>query len=76
MLSDIPKCRQTGIGEGKIAPGFLASHRNCRKCSAGLFARVSTNDQQTIPLQICDLREYATRRVWPIALHVKEVGLR
>jgi hypothetical protein len=27
---------------------------------AGLFARVSTNDQQTIPLQICAQREYAT----------------
>ena len=41
---------------------------------AGLYARVSTNDQQTIPLQIRALREYAARRDWTIALQVKEVG--
>ena len=40
----------------------------------GLYARVSTNDQQTIPLQIRALREYATRRGWTIASQVKEVG--
>jgi putative DNA-invertase from lambdoid prophage Rac len=41
---------------------------------AGLYARVSTNDQQTIPLQIRALREYSARRGWTIALQVKEVG--
>jgi len=41
---------------------------------AGIYARVSTNDQQTIPLQIRALREYADRRGWTIALQVKEVG--
>jgi putative DNA-invertase from lambdoid prophage Rac len=41
---------------------------------AGLYARVSTNDQQTIPLQIRALAEYAARRGWTIALQVKEVG--
>ena len=41
---------------------------------AGLYARVSTNDQQTIPLQIRALREYAVRRGWTIALQVKEGG--
>jgi len=40
----------------------------------GLYARVSTNDQQTIPLQLRALREYAARRGWTIALQVKEVG--
>src|SRR5450631_155960 len=40
----------------------------------GLYARVSTNDQQTIPLQIRALREYVTRRGWTITLQVKEVG--
>ena len=40
----------------------------------GLYARVSTNDQQTIPLQIRALGEYAARRGWTIALQVKEVG--
>jgi hypothetical protein len=41
---------------------------------AGLYARVSTNDQQTIPLQIRALREYAARRGWTIAMQVKEIG--
>lgn len=41
---------------------------------AGLYARVSTNDQQTIPLQIRTLREYAARRGWTVAVQVKEIG--
>src|SRR5450759_4303093 len=41
---------------------------------AGLYARVSTNDQQTIPLQMRALREYVIRRGWTIDLQLKEVG--
>jgi DNA invertase Pin-like site-specific DNA recombinase len=41
---------------------------------AGLYARVSTQDQQAIPLQTRALREYAARRGWTIALQVKEIG--
>ena len=41
---------------------------------ADLYARVSTNDQQTIPLQIRALREFTVRRGWTIVLQVKEVG--
>jgi putative DNA-invertase from lambdoid prophage Rac len=41
---------------------------------AALYARVSTLDQHTIPLQIHALREYAAKRGWTIALQVKEVG--
>ena len=40
----------------------------------GMYARVSTQDQQTIPLQTRAMREYAGRRGWRIALQVKEVG--
>ena len=40
----------------------------------GLYARVSSHDQQTIPLQTRAMREYAARRGWTIALQVKEVG--
>ena len=40
----------------------------------GLYARVSTQDQQTIPLQIRAMREYAAKREWTIVLQVKEVG--
>ena len=39
-----------------------------------LYARVSTNGQQTLPMQICAMREYAARRGWTIAMQVREVG--
>jgi len=41
---------------------------------AGLYARVSTNDQQTLPMQLRALREYAARRGWLVISQVKEVG--
>src|SRR5436305_11578851 len=41
---------------------------------AGLYARVSTNDQQTLPMQSRAMRDYAARRGWTMALHVREVG--
>ena len=53
---------------------FGQARRPAKMFRAGLYARVSTNDQQTIPLQIRALREYAVRRGWTIALQVKEVG--
>jgi DNA invertase Pin-like site-specific DNA recombinase len=39
-----------------------------------LYARVSTHDQQTLPLQIHATREYAAKRGWSIAAQIKEVG--
>ncbi len=41
---------------------------------AALYARVSTHDQQTLPLQIQALREYAAKRGWTIVAQIKEVG--
>src|SRR5215471_2058652 len=41
---------------------------------AGLYARVSTNDQQTLAMQSRAMREYAARRGWTIALQVREVN--
>src|SRR5258708_30198154 len=41
---------------------------------AGLYARVSTNDQQTLPMQSRAMRDYATRRGWTVAVQVREVG--
>src|SRR5271165_7269788 len=40
----------------------------------GLYARVSTHDQQTLPLQMRAMQEYAARRGWTIAAQIKEVG--
>jgi DNA invertase Pin-like site-specific DNA recombinase len=41
---------------------------------AGLYARVSTIDQQTLAMQNRAMREYATRRGWTIAMQVREVN--
>jgi DNA invertase Pin-like site-specific DNA recombinase len=65
----------------KETPGTAKPHRvfgQARKPAktvrAGLYARVSTHDQQTLPLQIRAMREYAARRGWTVALQIKEVG--
>jgi len=39
-----------------------------------LYVRVSTHDQQTLPLQLEALREYAQRRHWQIVSEVSEVA--
>src|SRR5436305_12494726 len=41
---------------------------------SGLYARVSTNDQQTLSMQSRAMREYAARRGWTIAVQVREIG--
>lgn len=48
--------------------------RPAKMVRAGLYARVSTHDQQTLPLQNRALRDYAARRGWVVALQIKEVG--
>jgi putative DNA-invertase from lambdoid prophage Rac len=53
---------------------FGHARKHPKMFRAALYARVSTFDQHTIPLQIRALREYAVRRGWTIALQVKEVG--
>lgn len=39
-----------------------------------LYARVSTTEQQTLPLQIRALRKYARTRGWQIVEEVREIG--
>ena len=39
-----------------------------------IYARVSTHDQQTLPMQLEAIRAYAERKDWQIALTVEEVG--
>ena len=53
---------------------FGQARKPAKMFRAGLYARVSTNDQQTIPLQVRALREYAGQRAWAIAVQVKEIG--
>src|SRR5580700_7663131 len=53
---------------------FGQRQESAKMFRAGLYARVSTHDQQTLPLQMRAMREYAVRRGWAIALQIKEVG--
>src|SRR5436853_3154380 len=53
---------------------FGQARKPAKMFRAGLYARVSTNDQQTLPMQIRAMREYADRRGWRIVMQVREVG--
>ena len=39
-----------------------------------LYARVSTHDQKTLPLQLSAMRDYAEKRGWAVAVEVQDVG--
>jgi predicted site-specific integrase-resolvase len=49
-------------------------HRQKTAIRVGLYARVSTHDQQTLSLQRRAMHDYVERRGWTIAIEVKEVG--
>jgi DNA invertase Pin-like site-specific DNA recombinase len=53
---------------------FGQARRPTKMLRAGLYARVSTNDQRTLTMQNRAMREYAVRRGWTIALQVREVN--
>src|SRR3984893_2785268 len=53
---------------------FGHARKPAKMFRAGLYARVSTNDQQTLPMQIRAMREYTARRGWSIVIQVREVG--
>src|SRR3954447_21040639 len=53
---------------------FGQARKTAKMFRAGLYARVSTNDQQTLAMQSRAMREYAARRGWTIAVNVREVG--
>jgi DNA invertase Pin-like site-specific DNA recombinase len=63
-----------GAGIRKSGKVFGQGQKTAKTIRAGLYARVSTQDQQTLPMQNRAMREYAVRRGWTIAMQVKEVG--
>lgn len=60
--------------KAKSANVFGQRRKPWKMLRAGLYARVSTIDQQTLPMQLRAMREYAARRGWAIALQVREVN--
>jgi DNA invertase Pin-like site-specific DNA recombinase len=63
-----------GAGIRKSGKVFGQGQKTAKTIRAGLYARISTLDQQTLPMQSRTMREYAARRGWIIAMQVKEVG--
>ena len=63
-----------GSGSRKSGKVFGQGQKNAKMVRSALYARVSTQDQQTLPMQNRAMREYAARRGWAIAMQVKEVG--
>jgi putative DNA-invertase from lambdoid prophage Rac len=51
--------------------GFLARQENKR---IALYARVSSHDQQTLPMQLSAMRSYAKRKGWKVTLKTEEIG--
>ena len=56
----------TGLSRTGFWPGGIVR--------AGLYARVSTHDQQTLPLQLWAMRDYVSKRGWKTALEIQDVG--
>ena len=48
--------------------------RGQRIVKVGLYARVSTQDQQTLPMQLRALRTYVKQRGWTIVQQIQDVG--
>lgn len=45
-----------------------------KRLRVGLYARVSTRDQQTLPMQLEAMHIYARQRGWSVVTEVQEVG--
>ena len=60
--------------KAKLDNLFGQSRKLAKTFRAGIYARVSTLDQQTLPLQKRALRRYAAERGWSIAMQTLEVG--
>jgi len=63
---DFPKTKSHNV--------FGQARKPAKMFRAGPYARVSTNDQQTLSMQSRAMREYGARRGWTIAVNIREVG--
>ena len=53
---------------------FGQTRKPAKMFRVGLYARVSTEDQNTLAMQIRAMREYAARRGWTVAVQVRDVN--
>src|ERR1700751_1579321 len=66
--------RKRASPKAKSGNVFGQARKPAKMFRAGLYARVSTNDQRTLAMQNRAMREYAARRGWTIVLQVREVN--
>ena len=45
-----------------------------KSARVSLYARVSTHDQQTLPLQLESMRSYAAQRGWTVVTETQDIG--
>lgn len=57
--------------QGSARQGFSARGVPVR---VGLYARVSTADQQTLPMQLETMRRYVEHRGWKVVVEIEDVG--
>lgn len=62
---------KSGVPGAASARGFRPRGITVR---AGLYARVSTHDQQTLPMQLSAMRQYARKRGWQVDVEIKDIG--
>jgi hypothetical protein len=74
-LERLSETRANPVLQGGI-PGkvFGGDEGSIRSASGSDLRACSTHDQQTLPLQIKAIREYALRRGWKIVVEVGEIG--
>jgi DNA invertase Pin-like site-specific DNA recombinase len=63
--------RKRPVSDGPSREGFGQGGARLR---AGIYARVSSAHQQSIPMQVRELGAYARRRGWSVVLTEKEIG--
>jgi predicted site-specific integrase-resolvase len=68
MSGKLPAIRSCNLGVRSPNPVDVLGEEKA------LYARISSYDQQTLPLQIKTMREYALRRGWQITTEIKEIG--
>src|SRR3954465_15821744 len=68
----MPKAAKKQVVRGAVSREVFGQGRT--ETRAGLYARVSTHDQQTLPTQLAAMRQYARKRGWTVAIEVQEVA--
>jgi DNA invertase Pin-like site-specific DNA recombinase len=67
-LLDFGQAQKISLNPRLISLGFWTPMQ------VAIYARVSTHDQQTLPLQLKAMRDYAKKRGWKVTREIQEVG--